>query len=384
MIRHRGMSPPGTVSEPGCSMASVRDRPFAHRPSARHHFSARHRTSRPAVGVLISGALIAACLAGCTPGQHTAHGPTASSVRTSPARSSSAPPTTSGGSAPSASATARQPGQTAALVRVHDPGQVTGTLAGPCHARDHGLLPDSRCTPGAIDPAVTQSDISSTICVSGYTAKVRPPESQTEAFKFEHAYHAYDIPSGTVSELDHLVPLELGGANDAANLWPEVGHIPNAKDSVENALHRAVCEGQVTLAGAQRAIASDWETAEYRLGIGPVLSPPVPTTATPAPSAPSGSNSQPLACSASANPVNPADYTTVVVSVSTGSGAHVTTVAHYKTTDHTKTATASSTGHASISYSISGATPGYRVVVTVAVTSGGRSAQCSTSFTPRS
>jgi hypothetical protein len=114
---------------------------------------------------------------------------------------------------------------------------------------------------------VTQADIRSTICVSGYTKTVRPPESQTEAFKFGHAYPAYGIADGVKSELDHLVPLELGGANDAANLWPEVGPLPNPKDSVERALNRAVCDGRTTLAAAQRAIAADWETAEAKLGL---------------------------------------------------------------------------------------------------------------------
>jgi hypothetical protein len=64
-----------------------------------------------------------------------------------------------------------------------------------------------------------------------------------------------------------LVSLELGGANDVKNLWPEVGSLPNPKDKVENALHRAVCSGKVTLAAAQHAIATDWMTAEHSLGL---------------------------------------------------------------------------------------------------------------------
>jgi hypothetical protein len=66
-----------------------------------------------------------------------------------------------------------------------------------------------------------------------------------------------------------LVPLELGGSNDATNLWPEVGlPVGNPKDKVENALNHAVCDGRVSLAVAQQAIASNWLTAEKRLGIG--------------------------------------------------------------------------------------------------------------------
>jgi hypothetical protein len=153
------------------------------------------------------------------------------------------------------------------LKKVHDPGHVTGTIHGICTSRDHGQLPDPRCTPGSIDPAVTQADIRSTICKKGWTATVRPPESQTERFKYDVAYPAYRTPRSERTELDHLVPLELGGSNDATNLWPESPPTPNPKDKVENALNHAVCDGRVSLAAAQRAIAADWLTAEKKLGL---------------------------------------------------------------------------------------------------------------------
>jgi hypothetical protein len=254
---------------------------------------------------------------------------------------------------------------------VHDPGLVTGVLTGPCQARDDGRLPDRRCTPGAIDPAVTQADIQSTICVTGYTDTVRPPESQTEAFKSGQAYPAYGLPPGTGGELDHLVPLELGGANDAANLWPEAGPVPNPKDSVEDALHQAVCDGQVSLARAQRAIAHDWETAMSGLGLSAPAAAPAPTRP-----------AQALSCGASVSSSSPADYTTVDINVHTAAGASVTTVAHYKTTDHQKTAVADGAGQATLPYYVSGATPGYTVTVDVTVSASSRTATCSTSFTP--
>ena len=153
------------------------------------------------------------------------------------------------------------------LKKVHDPGRVTGTIHGQCSYRDHGQLPDPRCTPGSIDPAVTQADIRSTICKKGWTRTVRPPESQTERFKFDVAYTAYRTPHSTRTELDHLVPLELGGSNDATNLWQESLPTPNPKDKVENALNAAVCDGRVKLAAAQAAIATDWLTAEKKLGL---------------------------------------------------------------------------------------------------------------------
>jgi hypothetical protein len=153
------------------------------------------------------------------------------------------------------------------LKKVHDPDRVTGTLHGHCAYRDGRQLPDPRCTPGSIDPAVTQANIGSTICRSGYTKTVRPPEAQTERFKFDVAYPAYGERGSVKTELDHLVSLELGGSNDAANLWPESPPTPNPKDKIENALNDAVCSGRVTLAAAQAAIASDWLTAEQKLGL---------------------------------------------------------------------------------------------------------------------
>lgn len=160
------------------------------------------------------------------------------------------------------------PGTSQHLAAVHDPGQVTGTIAAPCRYRDGGQLPDPRCTPGSIDPAVTQASIRQTICTPGYTKRVRPAEAETERFKYDVAYPAYGVPDSRHTELDHEVPLELGGSNAAANLWPEWPPTPNPKDTVENALHAAVCDGQVSLTAAQQAIARDWMTAESRLGLG--------------------------------------------------------------------------------------------------------------------
>jgi hypothetical protein len=158
---------------------------------------------------------------------------------------------------------------TAALRQVHDPGTVTGTLTGPCHTRDGGQLPDPHCTPGSYDPAITAA----ILCSGNYsTSSYRPPSSQTDAFKFHTAYFAYGIPPGGVSELDHLVPLTLGGANDASNLWPEMGPVPNAKDPIEVALHKWVCAGgpgvaQGRLERAQVAISINWMDAEQKLGV---------------------------------------------------------------------------------------------------------------------
>lgn len=163
------------------------------------------------------------------------------------------------------------PAPVTGLHRVHDPGQVTGTLTGPCYYRGTvpGELPDPRCTPGAYDPSVTVAKL----CSGTYsTRSYRPPAYQTSRFKYETAYPAYGLPQGTSTELDHLVSLELGGSNDASNLWPEKPASPNGKDAEENRLHAWVCAAsgaaaQSRLTRAQRAIAADWVTAERVLGV---------------------------------------------------------------------------------------------------------------------
>jgi hypothetical protein len=64
-------------------------------------------------------------------------------------------------------------------------------------------------------------------------------------------------------EEDHLISLELGGhPNDPRNLWPEFPHSPNAKDKVEDELHKKVCAGQITLIEAQQIISRDWTKAK--------------------------------------------------------------------------------------------------------------------------
>jgi len=85
--------------------------------------------------------------------------------------------------------------------------------AGRCHARQaaNGVLPDPACTPGAVDPHVTDATLESTVCRrGGYTSTVRPPTSITNSEKrlAQTAYGQSDGPSAY--ELDHLVPSSWG------------------------------------------------------------------------------------------------------------------------------------------------------------------------------
>jgi hypothetical protein len=134
------------------------------------------------------------------------------------------------------------------------------------HCNSVGGLPDPICTPGAVDPRVTQDNISTTICVRGYTKTVRPPAAYTNDLKvLQIAAYAYADRSLADYEEDHLIPLELGGhPTDPRNLWPQPrsgDHPASQKDQVENSLHSKVCAGAMTLAAAQAAIATNWPNA---------------------------------------------------------------------------------------------------------------------------
>ncbi len=135
-----------------------------------------------------------------------------------------------------------------------------------------GVLPRHDLTPGAIDPRVTQRNIRNTICRRGYTATVRPPFEYTNAMK-HRLIRLYGV-TGSIHdyELDHLIPLELGGCPKCeANLWPEPRNVfPSAseKDEVESYLHEQVCSGTLPLADAQREIAADWYAVYRRMHSG--------------------------------------------------------------------------------------------------------------------
>jgi len=125
-------------------------------------------------------------------------------------------------------------------------------------------LPDAHCTPGAVFPGVS----SQKICVSGYTKTVRnvPASEKTQVFA-EYGVIAHQPGQ---FEIDHLIPLELGGSNDISNLWPESATpVPgfHQKDQLENYLHDKMCAGALSLQIAQKEIATNW-VALYERTLG--------------------------------------------------------------------------------------------------------------------
>jgi hypothetical protein len=138
------------------------------------------------------------------------------------------------------------------------------TKSAGCRVR--GALPDPACTPGGVFPHATAAEI----CTPGYAERVRAVLVSTK----DAVYASYGISFHAAGryQIDHLVPLEVGGNNTRANLWPQVTPGYGEKDTVENELHAAVCSGRIALAPAQAQIAHDWRHA----GV------PVPTPSGPA------------------------------------------------------------------------------------------------------
>ncbi len=125
-------------------------------------------------------------------------------------------------------------------------------LASSAHAGDLPLNPD-----------VTQATIEETICVKGWTKTVRPPFEITNVIKSKKLRErGLTDADKSRFELDHVIPLALGGApDDPRNLrlepWPEA----DRKDGVEACLARAVCAGRMSLNEARRRIWKDWRGA---------------------------------------------------------------------------------------------------------------------------
>lgn len=143
----------------------------------------------------------------------------------------------------------------ALLSRASSTGQIAArSRSSDCSAS--GALPDPACTPGSVFASVGAREI----CISGYSSSVRNVPVSLKRRIYQEYGLSYPQAAGAY-EADHLIPLELGGSNDIANLWPEAA-LPSPgyreKDLVENYLHDEVCAGAIDLAAAQKQIARDW------------------------------------------------------------------------------------------------------------------------------
>jgi hypothetical protein len=126
-----------------------------------------------------------------------------------------------------------------------------------------GALPDRRCSPGAYYSGLTTT----VLCAPTFRAAALGAIDQRVVSAVEREYGLRPQPARTPIVIDQIVPPELGGATEIANLFPEPASGPadaSSKNRLETRLHQLVCGGQITLAAARTAIAMNWKML-YRL-----------------------------------------------------------------------------------------------------------------------
>ena len=122
--------------------------------------------------------------------------------------------------------------------------------------------PDPRCTPGALNPAVDPGQRSARPSAEAeWTATVRPPES--DHLPGEAGKHGRVRPlRGATSpsyEYDHFVTWSSAARSTMrATSGPSRAHRRTPRTRSRTSSTREVCDGQMTLAQAQRAITTNW------------------------------------------------------------------------------------------------------------------------------
>ena len=118
----------------------------------------------------------------------------------------------------------------------------------------------------SLNSAVTPRNISKTICVTGWTATVRPSTSYTGKIKASlMKQNGFDMSTIDSYELDHIIPLSLGGnPKNPINLKLQSrtgADDADVKDGLERKLQCLVCSKKVTLRAAQKDIYTNWKNA---------------------------------------------------------------------------------------------------------------------------
>ena len=121
----------------------------------------------------------------------------------------------------------------------------------------------------ALNPDVRQDTIQQTICIAGYTASVRPSTTYTNRVKAKLLRERGQTQvSADEYELDHIVPLALGGhPRNLKNLMLQSWEGDDGamrKDRLERRLQVLVCSGKLLLNEARSAIYFDWQGAYVR------------------------------------------------------------------------------------------------------------------------
>lgn len=133
------------------------------------------------------------------------------------------------------------------------------------YAVEPPVVPDNRLTPGAIATLNTEK-----VCQPHYSDTVRKTTPAMKARVFKR-YGLTNEP-GSDFEVDHRIPLSLGGADLEKNLWPQSYSTATwnayVKDTLEHYVWRRVCSQKtMTLLEGQRLFEGDW-THAYRQYLG--------------------------------------------------------------------------------------------------------------------
>jgi hypothetical protein len=114
-------------------------------------------------------------------------------------------------------------------------------------------LPNHKLTPGAFSTQDLRI-----ICTTPTSTR----RNVTQATK-DKVYAEYGISGKTHGfyVIDHLVPLEGGGANDILNLWPQKIADAKLKDKLELRMHVLICTSQVKPETIQNEVVTNWYAA---------------------------------------------------------------------------------------------------------------------------
>lgn len=138
--------------------------------------------------------------------------------------------------------------------------------------------PDHACTPGVVDPTIVADLSKKPHLIAGIEHNICAPDFRTGPFRHTSEavkkkacaeYGAKGCP-GSQWEVDHVISLELGGADQVGNLWPEAIHQARIKDhAVEDNMggpRGLVCQGKMSLRDAQAGISADWVKYGKKIG----------------------------------------------------------------------------------------------------------------------
>lgn len=122
------------------------------------------------------------------------------------------------------------------------------------------LYPDSRLTPGKI----ATSDFNELTSLYGSQTYSKAHRNTSSALK--QTVHDEYPTCASPNEIDHLVPLALGGDDSQDNLWCEAANLTwngenygfHTKDALENYLVIQMKSGMISVQDAQQCILQDW------------------------------------------------------------------------------------------------------------------------------